>query len=95
MGEVAEVLDGPTEDDLRAAAIDAALEDVVPPLAPNEFTREDWAARYREKFGVKPSVSNSRRILDDLVEAGELGKAERLDPRTRRRCLGYWKVEEE
>jgi hypothetical protein len=39
-------------------------------------------------------MNTARRTLEDMVERGELSKAERIDPETSRKCWGYWWVKE-
>jgi hypothetical protein len=91
VGDVTEA-PGLSEDELRALAIDASMAEMDQParLADHEFTRADWAARYEETHGEPVHPETVKRRLGELVKAGVLACAERYDPRTGRRCIGYW-----
>lgn len=86
MGEVIEVVGTVSEGDLLAAALDrlASLVDKPLLLQSGEFTRKDAEI----KLGLKDSMVE--RELERLVKEGILDRAERQDPRTGRKCWGYW-----
>lgn len=94
MGQVVEA-PGPSEDELRELAVRAAMEAVDEPpwLADHEFTRADWAERYEAEHGHGVNPETVKRRLGELLGRGVLACGERYDPRTGRRCLGYWLVD--
>ena len=70
----------------RVLADLAPLVRAAPRLGDGEFTRKDFAAWY----GL--SDATAERELDRLAAEGTLACADRIDPRTGRRCKGYWRA---
>lgn len=77
-----------TAEDLlaRAEAIDAAarLADIPPPIADHEFTITQFAERRRV------SRNFAERLLAEMVRAGQLECAPRMDTTTKRRATAFW-----
>lgn len=96
VGEVIEV-PGVTEEDLRLSAVDRAMDMVAanPVLGPNEFTRQDYRDRVRERDGRDVSESTVTRYLERLIAAGLVASGERHDERVGRVVVGYWFLEGE
>lgn len=87
MGEpVIQIVGSKTEEDLRRAALDRLgdLVEVIPLLGREEFTRQDA----KERWGW--TEAQARKALEQLVADGTLESGDRRDPRTKRRCMGYW-----
>jgi hypothetical protein len=93
VGEVVEV-PGVTEEELRAAAIDRALEnvDINPMLAPHEFTKGDYIERVKVKKGRVISESTALRKLTEKIDGGLVESGDRYDPRVKRSVVAYWNV---
>ena len=86
MGEDIEVVGDVPAEDLWADAMDR-----LAPVRPPDLDRDagEFALRdVMERRGWK--MNTARRTLEDMVERGELSKAERIDPETSRKCWGYW-----
>ena len=80
--------------EVNDALAQVVAETVAPVKANYEFTIADFQARVQVEKHVKLSRRQAEYRLDKQVQVGGLDRGQRLDPRTGREVLCYWRPED-